>query len=154
MSPRLRIREQRQLARTYARPDALTHMAHPCTLLQDFLGYSNGNNTTISCPHSELHTEFDFEAAQAPEGIDAHGGPQLWYPTEDRHFQLLDSPGSIAGGSEKWIIDLLWETRAGAVANFSWEKVRSPHFSRIFSRRGLSFLVFFVVITLTSPYFN
>ena len=74
MSPRLRIREQRQLARTYARTDALTHMAHPRTLLQDFPSHSNGNNTTISCPRSELHTEFDFEAAQAPEGIDARGG--------------------------------------------------------------------------------
>ena len=49
-------------------------MAHPRTPLQDFSGHSNGNNTTSLCPRSELYTEFDFEAAQAPEGIDARGG--------------------------------------------------------------------------------
>ena len=150
MSPRLRIREQRQLARTYARPDALTHMAHPRTLLQDFPSHSIQRsrvlvpNFTPSSilkpprPQRELTLTEDLNC-----GIQQKIGISSFLTRLDLSLEE----------SEKWIIDLLWETWAGAVANFSWEKVRSPHFSRIFPA-GLSFLVFSVVITLTSLYFN
>ena len=115
-----------------------------------------------------LCTLFYFKAAQAPDGIDPRGG--FWddffladfkvkFVDNSRHLindvyyrinqnididNLLDGLGLdlLQEESEKWIVNIIWETwTAGAVARFNLEKVRSPHFSRIFLS-GLSFSFF------------